>query len=530
MATPGINGGGQQHRTIGEVTLNTIYSGATSAPATPTIAIRVLTTPTRLEAEAKRVANVLRRLAHADHRKAASLWGPDRRGLTAALFDGNETLLTPDVLLIRNAAGYATGFEVDGHATDYATPNRVQADSGAPVLFAGSNANIARAGSRTSAEERLVRALREGPMAGVLAEKWAPDTNNPDKLPMRLASAIANGIVAESIRNAVGPERAGALNLARSFGTTVRQRLIRHLLCADKTADFKRDLFLEAPPLALAPHAVAATPHASPKLLMRDALGLPPAAMKILPRAVSPIAAYLLNDDDNDDDADPKTLKWLTSELCTALPDTANEQLRVLKFATGLLLAHLPADAVAERATWAARNYAPLFKDGIPPLRDWLVSDDQLLKRVAVPTWHGTMSPEDALEAAGALRKALLIAADPVRGAPFKLPRWASRQPIEHSTYFFAPAADEVDLTALGRRGHNCAGAYAPKCRLGLSVIGELIRTTDRKPTIGAVAEFALIHGKWRLAQIYGPANREPATAAVRAARTLLDVANGGAQ
>lgn len=510
-----------------------LNEGAATAPTMPTRASAMAPAKqiSRREAEARRAANVLQRLATSGSRTAASLWGPDRRGLTAALFDKNgETLLTPRVQLIINDAGRVTGFTIDGQPTDYAKPHRVQSDSAAPVLFAGSNFNVSRLSGRTPAEERLVRALREGPVAGVLAEQWAPDTNSPERLPMRLANTIAKGVVAEALRNAVGPSRAGALNLTRAFGISIRQRLIRLLLRPDDNqADWKRDMLLSAPILALAPHAIASNAMASPKQILREALGLTPAAMRILPKAVSPIAAYLAYDDE-DENADPKTLQWLKPELCAALPNTENDQLRVLKFAASLLLTHMPADAVAQRATWAARNYEPLFKEGIPPLRDWMSAELRLLKRVGLQPWHGAISAEEALYAGKELERALAIAADPARGTPFKLPRWATYQTIQHSTYYFTPAKDEVELIALGRRARNCVAAYAGMCRDGETVIGELNRTVAGKTTIGAVVEFALFNGKWHIAQIAGVANSDPQSAAERAARTILEVANGGAR
>ena len=67
-------------------------------------------------------------------------------------------------------------------------------------------------------------------------------------------------------------------------------------------------------------------------------------------------------------------------------------------------------------------------------------------------------------------------------------------------------------------------------CRDGETVIGELNRTVAGKTTIGAVVEFALFDGKWHIAQIAGVANSDPQSAAERAARTILEVANGGAR
>lgn len=510
-----------------------IYSETIAFGATATL---TSTRATFDPAEAQRLAKIAQRLTTASDREAAALWGPDYRGLLPHLFDPNgSTPLTISVRLLLADDGRAVGFHLEADTIDYRDLPASTETAGAPILGQPSNQNIGRACSSPAIEERLARHFHKAPLPDAILEAVADLGLELERLPLSMANRIARAIVSEALRNAIGPERAGALHLLRAFGATVRQALIRPLFAADGRADLRRELLLQAPILALKPSALYAFAGRSPRDALR-ALGLPVEARRILPKALSPIARWMLIDDRELTAAD---LGWLTPALCNALPETTPGQHAALNLALELLLGHLDDAAVAERCTWACKHAADLFTKDARGLRDWLLADPALLKRAGIQPWHPAISATAALDAAAAIDAIHAIIKDAERSAPLPLPAWAHRQLLPNSGWELVPITDEIGLIGAGARLANCAATFAPRCRSGSTVLAEIRRPIPAKATgkaalprdggeeIGAMVEITRRWDHWQLVQARGFANAEPRGSAVDALARFLATLNG---
>lgn len=501
--------------------MNTDLSAFGATPRlTPTIA-----DPTR------RLASLITRATRADNREARNLWGPSCRGLVQGFFTGAGIFtLNPKIRLIRNARGLATGFDADGLKIDYAAmaaATEAARRQGLGLLLAGPNANIARR-MPASAEEQLARTLAETVLPETVAEALASMGLEAERVPLRAATRLATGIIAESLTNALPGSRSGHLNLARAFPPSLRLAIAAPLL-AGLEADGVRDLLLQLAVAALAPSELASNAGTSPKRIL-DRLELPREARRVLPRALSPIARWLRLEDRELTGSD---LRWLSSELCAALPDRSLEQLQLLDLAFALRLGGAKDVETSIWGTWAARNLEVLKAEG---LRDWLLAPHDLLDRLALPAWRAGISAERAIDAAEALAQALAAMADPHRGVPFRLPGWAVPAKLPSSDWHMVPLTDELELAAEGRRMSNCVGSYTHRC-----YGGTVILSLRRKPTaqdsrrfprlpdgmlIGANAELVHYADAWQCVQIKGPANSDPPTSAAAALQRFLDAIN----
>jgi hypothetical protein len=484
------------------------------------------------EPDWKTTAKTVQRLLTADRRDAIHLWGNDFRGLLPLLFEGCVTPLTDSVVLITDATGRVTGFAVDGVAIDYADPATAPPAAWQPASLAIAR----RAGSTPMAEEVLVRSLADEPFpSGLRAALADIGLGHVGKLGLAAANRLERAIVAEALTNGVPAARQGNLVVARSFGTVVRQPVLKRVMPIHRAADLSRDLVMAAPIVALSPPTLDRFMGESQKAALRH-LGLPVEARRVKPKALSPLRRWLLEDDRHLSGGD---LPWLTGALCAALPDNSLLQYRIMELAASLLLAHAGDERVAAISTWAARHAAELFEKGTADVRDWLAASDGFAERYAIRAWNPEIGVVAAIEAAGAVSDLHRILRDPVTSASFPLPGWAVESQLPHSKWTLHPVRNEADLIAASRVMANCSAAYGDTCRTGQTLIALAVRPVTEKGRklpridgleIGAMAEISHWRNRWRVVQLKGYANGEPVQSAAAAIARLVDQVNGGAQ
>lgn len=477
------------------------------------------------------IARTIQRLQSTQSSELKSVYGATLRGILPRIFapDGS-TPLTANIRLILDERGDAVGFVIGNEDTiDYRKPE----DMGA--LWHASNSNLARTLRHPPIEERLARAFTAIRLQDeVLAATVLAGLRDFDRIKIPLAHKIAFGVISECISNATDHFQQGSLNLLRSMPPTIRFALISAVLAHEK-AEFIRDMLLAAPILALAPAKLVARAGDKPKALLRD-LGLPTEARRMLTRALSPYRRLMLHDGR---DLATGDCSWLTPELLTALPDHSLNQYRVINIAFALRLREVPDDKITERAIWAARLAAELFKDkaSVEPLTEWLKADPTALKKYEMRGWNSEISAERAIAAATELRE-LHTKLKEVKGKgnAFIVPPWCDRKErLPASKWFLRPIRNEAELIAASRRNSNCAAVYAADCKNGTSLLVEIIRPifedtglpNDGKRETGAMVELSFGWNRWHIVQAKGFANKRAQPSAVQALDRLISEING---
>ena len=476
------------------------------------------------------IARTIQRLQTTLSSELKSVYGATLRGVVPRIFapDGT-TPLTAAIRLIIDDGGDAVGFILGNEDTiDYRKPE----DMGA--LWHASNSNLARTLRHPAIEERLARAFTairlEDEMLAATAMAGLSDFT---RIKIPLAHKVAYGVVSECITNSTDHFQQGSLNLLRSIPPTIRFALIQPLLAHPK-ADRIRDTLMAAPILALAPTMLVARAGDKPKEMLK-ALGLPTKARKLLARALSPHKRLMLQDGRDLASGD---CPWLTPELLMALPKHSLNQYRVINICFGLRLREVPDDKITERAIWAARNSAELFKDKahVEPLLDWLKADPTALKRYEVRGWSQDISVEHALAAARDMQEMhTRLKEMKTKGSAFIVPDWCDRKErLPASKWFLRPIRNEAELIAASRRSSNCAAAYADDCKRGAALIVEIIRPiyegtglpNDGESETGAMVELSFGWNRWHIVQSKGFANKRAQPSAVQALDRLITQIN----